>query len=153
MSSGRSMGYPVRAATRAVASPPALTIGYEAVSSRQRRKGEDDAASSARFCADQPDEGQRSQYDLRVRLRRGCPATPRHQVAHARQRLGLHGRILCNERPRDRRYCSTERRQNSKGEILRCRSHRSKQCRTCSAATTEELHQRKIAMDWSHFYV
>ena len=35
------MGYPVRAAARAVASPPALTIGYEAFSSRQRRKGED----------------------------------------------------------------------------------------------------------------
>ena len=102
------MGFPVRAAARAVASPPALTIGYEAFSSRQRRKGEDDATSSARFCADQPDDGQRSQYDLRVRLRRGCPATPRHQVAHARQRLGLLGRILCIERPRDRRYCSTE---------------------------------------------
>ena len=93
------MGYPVRAAARAVASPPALTIGYEALSSRQRRKGEDDATSSARFCADQPDEGQRSQYDLRVRLRRGCPATPRHQVAHARQRLGLQGAYSATRGP------------------------------------------------------
>ena len=137
------MGYPVRAAARAVASPPALTIGYEAFSSRQRRKGEDDATSSVRFCADQPDEGQRSQYDLRVRLRRGCPATPRHQVAHARQRLGLLGRILCIERPRDRRYCSTERRKTSKGEIRRSESHGRKPCKICSAVAKEFRYSRE----------
>ena len=37
---------------------PALTIGYDALSSRQRREGEDDAASSAWI--NQPDEGQPS---------------------------------------------------------------------------------------------